>query len=33
MQKLAVEKFGRYIQTLSDALACEDYEDTGILEL
>jgi hypothetical protein len=28
-----VEKFGRYRQTLSDALACEDYEDTGILEL
>ncbi len=33
MQKKAVEKFGRYRQTLSDALACEDYEDTGILEL
>jgi hypothetical protein len=33
MQKQAVEKFGRYRQTLSDALACEDYEDTGILEL
>ena len=33
MQKLAVEKFGRYRQTLQDALACEDYEDTGILEL
>ncbi len=33
MQKRAVEKFGRYRQTLSDALACEDYEDTGILEL
>ena len=28
-----MEKFGRYRQTLSDALACEDYEDTGILEL
>ncbi len=33
MQKKAVEKFGRHRQTLNDALACEDYEDTGILEL
>ena len=33
MQKRAVEKFGRHRQTLNDALACEDYEDTGILEL
>jgi hypothetical protein len=33
MQAAAVNKFGRLKQTLSDALACEDYEDTGILEL
>ncbi len=33
LQKQAVAKFGKHRQTLNDALACEDYEDTGILEL
>lgn len=33
MKKKCIEKFGKHQQTLNDALACEDYEDTGILEL
>jgi len=33
MKKRCVDRFGKHSQTLNDALACEDYEDTGILEL
>lgn len=33
MKKRCLDKFGKHRQTLNDALACEDYEDTGILEL
>lgn len=33
MKNKCVERFGKSRQTLNDALACEDYEDTGILEL
>ena len=33
MQKLVVENFGRYRETLIEALRCEDYEEEGLLEL
>ena len=33
MINFVLEKFSKKRQTLSDALCCEDYEDTGILEL
>lgn len=33
MQKMCIEKFGKHRQALRDALACEDYEESGILEL
>lgn len=33
MQKMCVDKFGKHRQTLREALACEDYEESGILEL
>ena len=33
MKKLYVENFGRFRETLSEALRCEDYEEEGLLEL
>lgn len=33
MKKLVVENFGRYRETLVEALRCEDYDEEGILEL
>lgn len=33
MKKLVVENFGRYRETLLEALRCEDYDEEGILEL
>jgi len=33
MKKLAIDKFRKHRVTLNDALSCEDYQDTGILEL
>jgi len=33
MKSKCIEKFGKHRETLNDALASEDYEDTGILEL
>ena len=33
MKKLVIENFGRYRETLIEALRCEDYEEEGLLEL
>ena len=33
MKKLVVENFGRYRETLLEALRCEDYDEEGLLEL
>jgi hypothetical protein len=33
MQKLVLQNFGRYRETLVEALRCEDYEEQGILDL
>lgn len=33
MKKLVVENFGRYRETLVEALRCEDYDEEGLLEL
>ena len=33
MKKLVLENFARYQNTLVEALGCEDYEETGLLEL
>ena len=33
MQRLAVEKFGRYRSTLVEALQCEDYDNKGVIDL
>lgn len=33
MQKLILQSFGRYRETLVEALRCEDYEEQGILDL
>lgn len=33
MKKLVIENFGRYRETLVEALRCEDYDEEGLLEL
>lgn len=33
MKKLVLENFGRFRDTLSEALGSEDYGDEGMLEL
>ena len=33
LKKLIVENFGRYRETLVEALRCEDYDEEGLLEL
>lgn len=33
MQKLVLENFGKFRETLVEGLVCEDYEDEGLLEL
>ena len=33
MRKLVLENFGRFRDTLGEALGCEDYEEEGLLEL
>lgn len=33
VKKLVVENFGRYRETLIEALRCEDYDEEGSLEL
>ena len=33
MKKLVLENFGRFRETLVEAVRCEDYEEEGILEL
>lgn len=33
MKKLVLESFGRYRETLVEALRCEDYDEEGVLEL
>lgn len=33
MKQITHEKFGKYRPALNDALASEDYEDTGIIDL
>lgn len=33
MKKLVLENFGRFRDTLGEALGCEDYEEEGLLEL
>jgi hypothetical protein len=33
MKKLVLENFGRFRESLIEALSCEDYEEEGLLEL
>ena len=33
MKKLVLENFGRFRETLVEALRCEDYDEEGLLEL